>query len=182
MTANMISSRSRAGRPRRLAPLPSAVGLNTAPVVKRSQSRANGPAARSLAQRLLVHDLLRLPGEKDRSASRRLRALLRLCEDQHRAFAANGGVARYEASQLLAHSVPNDERHLRKIKALARYTAVLKALPSEQCRLIESLVGGSTEQILTTIQANKARCCRALDCLLAVFAELDATKQGGLHG
>ncbi len=181
MASRLSSARSRAGRPRRLAPLPSVANSGGVPADPCKRCGSAVPAL-SLAQTIQINDLLRLPGERDGRATQRLRALMRLGEDQHRAFSGGGGVARYDASPAGALGLPNDERHLRKVKALARYTKALKALPRDQRRLVEAMVSRTTEEVLSLMRANKVVCCRALDGLSASFAQNLAPTVGGSHG
>lgn len=192
MVSNMSSARSRAGRPRRLAPLPSLANVGASSALTRGpiksrchstpQRRRPASPALGLAQTIQINDMLRLPGESDGHAAQRLRALMSLGEDQHRAFAGSGGVARYDASPAGIPGVPNDERHLRKVKALARYTAVLNALPSEQRGLVEALVSRTTDEILRLLRAKKIACCRALDQLSVALAKQPGRGKGRRHG
>lgn len=134
-----------------------------------------------LAQSIQLRDLLRAPQESDAVAARRLLAFMRLCEDHHRAFGGAGGVARYQASQAAQSSMPDDERHLRKVKALARYTGCLRALPSEAATLLERLVALPTGAIVETMQRNKARTCWAIDRLIRVHETTNAAPRSAAH-
>lgn len=166
MVAMQASLRPRAGRPRRLSPLPKQ-GTEAGSKACLEQNRKSRPAPLpGLAQSIQLRDLLRAAHESDGLASRRLAAFMRLCEDQHRAFGGAGGVARYQPSQGTAPSLPNDEQHLRKVKALARYTRCLRALPSEAAALLERLVALPSPAIIHAMQSDKARVCWALDHLV----------------
>ncbi len=166
MVALQASIRPRAGRPRRLSPLPQesgdAVGGGA---LARTQGRRPSPEP-GLAQSIQLRDLLRAPNESDGLASRRLAAFMRLCEDQHRAFGGSGGVARYQPSQVATTGLPNDDQHLRKVKALARYTRCLRALPVDAAAVLERLVGLPSATIVLAMQQDKPRICWALDHLI----------------
>jgi hypothetical protein len=187
MVAMQSSMRPRAGRPRRLSPLPQKLGLAVeGRPMGGAQERRPSPEP-GLAQSIQLRDLLRAPQESDALASRRLAAFMHLCEDQHRAFGGSGGVARYQPSQVAMTAVPNDEQHLRKVKALARYTRCLRALPSEAAALLERLVALPSQAIIQAMQQDKARVCWALDHLIrhqqaSGQSASGAHAKGGRHG
>lgn len=163
MVARQLGERPRAGRPRRLSPLPLAATR------QKAQSDGQRPGkAPGLAQSIQLRDLLRATHESDSLAARRLAVFMRFCDDHHRAFGASGGVARYQPGPAAPTGPHDDALHLRKVKALARFTRSLRAVPKEASALLETLVALPNPSILQLMQQNKAQVCWALDQLCKV--------------